>query len=160
MAEKKRKCNFSAGELAFMVELVEQKRNIIMNVDTRSEINKKKSAIWSDIAAKVSSACGVTNRKGEECKTRWQQLASKVRSEIDEIKKTGGGSAQPLNELSAKVWGILKNPATDGLIGFDTCGPSQSENEENVDKEQQVEKSLTSPPIATTKSNFFIENNA
>jgi hypothetical protein len=119
---KKRKCNFSTEELVLLVTLVERKKAILLNMDSKAETNKRKAAQWTVIATEISSSCGVTTRSSDECKIRWQQLASKVRQEVDSLKKTGGGVAEPIGDISAKVWDILKNPASNGLCGVDTSG--------------------------------------
>ena len=92
----------------------------------------------------ISSQCNVTTRTGEECKIRWQQLTSKVRQEIDSLKQTGGGKSQPLGELSSRVLDILKNPATEGMCGFDSSAPPQASTSFLVEIESDSPVSLHS----------------
>ena len=80
--------------------------------------HRRKNAIWSAIASKVT-ACGVAVRTDEEVRDKWKNVKSEVIRRINDQKKTGGGPPKkplPYEELVTSIMGE-QSPVIDGLRG-------------------------------------------
>ena len=93
--EKARKTNWTKKEECTLIECIEIAGDSIRGSGNTAEINKKKKALWIDIAGKVNSV-HASNRVIEEVKKKWNNLKlaakSKVNASHREASRTGGGS--------------------------------------------------------------------
>ena len=89
-----------------MVENVSCKKHIIHANHNNADANKQKKQAWECIATSVSSH-GIL-RSPEECRKKFQQWSSSVKSKAACVKRnfgaTGGGSPpSPLTEIEENV---------------------------------------------------------
>ena len=125
ISRKARKQNFSASEIAVLMEKVEENLSLIQSKFTNSVTNQKKNEMWKKIADAVNTV-GVAMRA--EVREKWRNLHSQAKKEFSELakeqKKTGGGRAPKMpSAFTAKVIDIFKETLSfTGLEGFESTG--------------------------------------
>ena len=83
-----RKANFSVEEISLMLQEIATEKGILLSQLTNEATNRRKNAIWSAIASKVT-ACGVAVWTDEEVCDKWKNVKSEVIRRINDQKKTG-----------------------------------------------------------------------
>ena len=100
---KKRKRNFTQKECELLMEHGSKRAIFLTSRSNPNITNKRKEAIWKDIAANLNEANGLGDRNWRECRTKWQNVLSSAKMKARNIKVsrslTGGVcfKEEPLN---------------------------------------------------------------
>ena len=116
-ATRKRKANFSDGEMIVFLEGILCERHIIQSKFQTSVTNRLKKEAWQFILASVN-ACGVSLRTIEDIK-KWKDSKSAALANVRSQTKTGGGPAPNPPPFFDQVMAIVgeKSDATHGIDG-------------------------------------------
>ena len=91
--DKKHK-NFSDADKLFLVEIIKDKRGIIENKGSDSEITSKKAKAWKDVLAEYNSRADIP-RDMVQIKGCWKRMKIRSKNDVARFKRaqkqTGGG---------------------------------------------------------------------
>lgn len=132
-APKKRKMNFSDGEIRKLIELYSQHKDVLTAKQSNSVTNKRKILIWGEITEAVNDSSDCL-RSVKDIKKKWKDLLTKARKDASDKKKkpTGGGPPPKPSIYSDIIIDIFGEdcPAFTGLDGVesgDICGDGEGE---------------------------------
>ena len=83
---RKRKPNFSVGEIAIITEYVGKNLNIIQSKLMNNITNKAKKEMWEEITREVN-AVGQASRSVQEVKDKWKNLHSDAKKEFNTFRR-------------------------------------------------------------------------
>ena len=119
MSVKSRAKNFSAEEIALLVDLVQENKPSLFGALSPSLTSEEKVNIWEDIAQKLSQANGTVRTKDDVSK-KWSNILAKhkpiISDKLSSIRKTGGGSPEGnLSEMELKIKSIKGKELFEGV---------------------------------------------
>ncbi len=141
------KTNYSALEKNVLLELVEERKDIIENKKNDGRMIGKKEEAWQDICKIFGSRHGVNKRTVKQLKALWKNMKGKAKKAIAterrERIKTGGGKAddtmdsvsQKINVMMPQQMNSLSNPYDDDA---DLHGDVAYDNEALLDGDGEL----------------------
>lgn len=87
MPPKKRLPNFSATEKMKLIQLIEEKKDIIENKKTDAISAREKEECWINLATQFNSTSIIGHREVSSLKTCWDNLKKKSRKYAADMRK-------------------------------------------------------------------------
>jgi len=119
--KREHKPNFSDNEMRYLLEGVQNERDIIQCMLQSTLTLKMKKDAWSRIMEGVNARCIGVVQTEEDCKKKWKDLKSASLKDKLEQKRTGGGGPVnhcPYGDMIATIIGesYAAPPKTNGYI--------------------------------------------
>ncbi|XP_071111310.1 myb/SANT-like DNA-binding domain-containing protein 4 [Haliotis cracherodii] len=116
-----RRSNFSASEIAVLVDEVAVHHATLNSSFSSTVTNKLKGSIWEDIANKIN-ANTASSRSATDVRKKWNDIKCQTRKKAQENRKeackTGGGPCPAtLSEVEQKVLSLIPACQVDGIQG-------------------------------------------
>lgn len=122
--QKKRKVNFTDGEIRKLIELYSEHKDILTARLNNINTNRHKLSAWKTITASINNNCDGGLRTVEEVRKKWKDLLSRAKKDSSLLKNppTGGGplpKTSPYSTIIIELFGE-DSPTFTGLNGIDS----------------------------------------
>jgi len=117
--KRERKPNFSDIEMRYLLEGVQNEKEVIQSKLQSSVTVKMKKDAWSRITESVNARSIGVVRTEEDCKKKWKDLKSASLKDKVEQKRTGGGGPVKTCPYGDVIAAIIGDSYTvDGIAGM------------------------------------------
>ena len=121
--QKKRKVNFTDGEIRKLIELYSEHKDILTARLNNTNTNRQKLSACKAITASINNNCDGGLRTVEEVRKKWKDLLSRAKKDSSILKNppTGGGPPPKILPYSAIIIELFgeDSPTFTGLNGID-----------------------------------------
>lgn len=138
---KKRKENFTDGEIRKLLEMFAENKDTLTSKFNNSNTNKRKMIKWREMTAAINE-CSSGGRTVKEVRKKWKDLLSRAKKDKTLLKKppTGGGplpKTSPYSDIIIDIFGE-ESLAFVGLNGVDSSASLPDERDEELEDECDV----------------------